>query len=218
MLAVIASSVRGSLVSARDQRAGGGAGGVGDFGAGEHAGDLLLAGLGGEGRDGGGGGAGAGGLGHAPLGVGAGGDLGAVGDHQHLAGGGQRLEPRAHRVGHCAAYALVHFDLWQGNILLEDNRISGLIDGERAFWGDPLAEMVSLALFDDIERDESFLAGYGEVDFDAASRWRLAAYRAYLYLIMLIETVPRGQTGPEYEQLTRLVIRHLTASVEAMAS
>ncbi|MFD8567800.1 phosphotransferase family protein [Streptomyces sp. NPDC059639] len=55
---------------------------------------------------------------------------------------------------------LVHFDLWDGNILVEKGRVSALIDAERAFWGDPLAEFVSLALFDDIERDEDFLAGY----------------------------------------------------------
>ncbi len=46
---------------------------------------------------------------------------------------------------------LVHFDLWPGNILVErpaagEARIGGLVDGERMFWGDPLADFVSLAL------------------------------------------------------------------------
>jgi aminoglycoside phosphotransferase (APT) family kinase protein len=36
---------------------------------------------------------------------------------------------------------LVHFDLWPGNILLDRGTITGLVDGERAFWGDPLAEL-----------------------------------------------------------------------------
>lgn len=58
----------------------------------------------------------------------------------------------------------VHFDLWQGNILVDRTsgtpRIGGLIDGERMFWGDPLADFVSLALLGDIRTDESFLAGY----------------------------------------------------------
>jgi aminoglycoside phosphotransferase (APT) family kinase protein len=44
---------------------------------------------------------------------------------------------------------LVHFALWPGNVLVdrpagEEPRIGGLIDGERMFWGDPLAEFVSL--------------------------------------------------------------------------
>src|SRR4051794_19732638 len=71
----------------------------------------------------------------------------------------------------------VHFDLrrgnmWRGNILLDrsagDVRIGGLIDGERMFWGDPLADSVSLALLGDIGRDEAFLEGYREAGGQAA--------------------------------------------------
>jgi aminoglycoside phosphotransferase (APT) family kinase protein len=95
---------------------------------------------------------------------------------------------------------LVHFDLWDGNILVESgparHRIGALIDAERAFWGDPLAEFVSLALYGDIERDAAFLDGYraagGAISFDIAARQRLSLYRAYLYLIMWVETAPRG--------------------------
>ncbi|GGW70536.1 aminoglycoside phosphotransferase family protein [Streptomyces caelestis] len=102
---------------------------------------------------------------------------------------------------------LVHFDLWRGNILVDrsagDARIGGLIDGERMFWGDPLAEFVSLALLGDIKRDEAFLAGYRETGgralFDVPARLRLALYRAYLYLIMISETVPR-QVGQEQQR------------------
>ncbi|MFI6402118.1 phosphotransferase family protein [Streptomyces sp. NPDC050548] len=93
----------------------------------------------------------------------------------------------------------VHFDLWQGNILVDRDsgtpRIGGLIDGERMFWGDPLADFVSLALLGDIRKDDAFLAGYreagGRVDFDRPAGLRYALYRSYLYLIMLTEAVPR---------------------------
>ncbi|MFC4465764.1 phosphotransferase family protein [Streptomyces xiangluensis] len=116
---------------------------------------------------------------------------------------------------------LVHFDLWEGNILVDraagQPRIGGLVDGERAFWGDPLADLVSLALFDDIERDEPFLSGYrsagGRIDFDSATRRRLAMYRCYLYLIMLVEPVPRGFSGPDHERQTRYVSRRLRAEL-----
>ncbi|GGV90270.1 phosphotransferase [Streptomyces gelaticus] len=96
--------------------------------------------------------------------------------------------------------ALVHFDLWQGNLLVDGGpgarSIGGIVDGERMFWGDPVADFVSLALFGDMEKDEDFLAGYADgsgrpVVFDASVRLRLALYRCYLYLIMLVETVPR---------------------------
>ncbi|MEV6793021.1 aminoglycoside phosphotransferase family protein [Streptomyces sp. NPDC051320] len=105
--------------------------------------------------------------------------------------------------------ALVHFDLWQGNLLIagapEARTLSGVIDGERMFWGDPVADFVSAALFGNIEEDEDFLTGYaatgGPVRFDASLRRRLALYRGYLYLIMLVEVVPR-QYGPEHREWT----------------
>lgn len=114
---------------------------------------------------------------------------------------------------------LVHFDLWDGNILVESNhagrRIGALIDAERAFWGDPLAEFISLALFADIERDTAFLRGYrsagGSVSFDVPARQRLLLYRAYLYLIMWVEVVPRGYDQRRRDWLIPRVLQPLEA-------
>ncbi|HWU04924.1 MAG TPA: aminoglycoside phosphotransferase family protein [Streptomyces sp.] len=101
--------------------------------------------------------------------------------------------------------ALVHFDLWQGNLLVTGEpgarRIGGIIDGERMFWGDPLADLVSTSLFGDPETDLDFLAGHAAatgapIVFTPSVRRRIDLCRSYLYLIMLTETVPRG-TGPE---------------------
>lgn len=123
--------------------------------------------------------------------------------------------------------ALVHFDLWPGNILVEHPgegeaaRIGGLIDGERMFWGDPLADFVSLALLGDIREDRAFLTGYreagGRAAFGPAARVRHALYRAYLYLIMLTETVPRA-VGEEHERWVRdTVAPELTAALDDLA-
>lgn len=120
---------------------------------------------------------------------------------------------------------LVHFDLWPGNVLVEDTdrgpRISALVDGERAFWGDPLAEAVSLALFGDITDDQAFLRGYraggGVLDTDTRTRRRLALYRSYLYLIMLVEAVPRGYGGPAHDRQAQYVARELTRALEGLS-
>ncbi|MEU4876182.1 aminoglycoside phosphotransferase family protein [Streptomyces sp. NPDC021608] len=109
-----------------------------------------------------------------------------------------------------AVARLVHFDLWPGNVLVDRAggapRLGGLIDGERMFWGDPLADFVSLALLGDVRKDEAFLQGYreagGRAVFGASARVRLALYRAYLYLIMLTETVPRA-AGPDHLRWVR---------------
>ncbi|POX52816.1 phosphotransferase family protein [Streptomyces sp. Ru72] len=97
---------------------------------------------------------------------------------------------------------LVHFDLWPGNIFVDlgadgnDARITGLIDHERAFWGDPAAELVSLAFGGDTDPDSDLVAGYiaagGSLDFSPAFRHRLALYHLYLGLLLVIECGPRG--------------------------
>ncbi|MFF2851025.1 phosphotransferase family protein [Streptomyces sp. NPDC058001] len=118
--------------------------------------------------------------------------------------------------------ALVHFDLWQGNLLLAgppgDRRLSGLIDGERMFWGDPVAEFVSLALLADMEDDQDFLAGYasagGEADFSDSVRLRLALYRVYLYLIMLVEVEPRRATPADRAWAWDRVGPHLVSALD----
>ncbi|WP_394618462.1 aminoglycoside phosphotransferase family protein [Lentzea sp. JNUCC 0626] len=108
--------------------------------------------------------------------------------------------------------ALVHFDLWDGNILA-DTGLSGLVDGERAFWGDPVAEFVSLALFGTIEDDPDFLPAYG-FEFTDSARVRLAAYQAYLYSIMLTERVPRGSSDEAFE---RVITDALTRALGVLA-
>jgi len=143
---------------------------------------------------------------------------------------------------------LVHFDLWRGNILVErpedgpdggpegglegglgfgsagrrgESRIGGLIDGERMFWGDPLADFVSLALLDDIEKDRDFLTGYqemgGRAEFTHPARRRLALYRSYLYLIMLVETIPRDMGEEHAVWLRDTVAPELVAALDELA-
>jgi aminoglycoside phosphotransferase (APT) family kinase protein len=106
---------------------------------------------------------------------------------------------------------LVHWDLWDGNILVSNDAagpvVTGIIDSERALQGDPVFEFTSLTVFseqaedDRFVVDEDFLSGYCEVAgplvLNGALRARLALYRTYLYLVMLIEVAPRQISGEE---------------------
>jgi hypothetical protein len=89
------------------------------------------------------------------------------------------------------------------------------------FWGDPLADFVSLALLGDIKRDEDFLKGYqdagGRAEFDAPARQRLALYRSYLYLIMLVETVPRAPGVVHVAWVREAVAPELVAALDEVA-
>ena len=64
-------------------------------------------------------------------------------------------------------------------------------------------------MFGDIEDDTDFLAGYrdagGSFEFTPNSRLRLNFYKIYLYLIMIIENVPRGVKGPKAFAIQRYV-------------
>jgi len=93
--------------------------------------------------------------------------------------------------------ALLHFDLWDGNVLADGGRLTGLVDGERFLWGDPLLDLVSPALFHRIEDEPEhpFLRGYTAATglvLDDAARIRLALYRVHLHVLMLAEGPSRG--------------------------
>jgi len=141
----------------------------------------------------------------------------------------EEVRTRLHRAADAALGAvttpvLVHFDLWDGNVFVDLDRpepiVTGFIDHERALWGDPAADLVSLALLRDIADDADFLAGYAEaggpVVLDCATRQRLRLYRAHLALVMIVEAVPRGTTGPADAAWNRQVAGWLVQQLDAL--
>jgi aminoglycoside phosphotransferase (APT) family kinase protein len=99
--------------------------------------------------------------------------------------------------------SLVHMDLWPGNVFVTNrSRVSGLIDGERMVWGDPLLEFVGMDVFGRADRDEAVTAGYlaagGRIDRGDGARRRLTLYYLYMQLLLLTEMGPRGYTDPDY--------------------
>ena len=87
---------------------------------------------------------------------------------------------------------LVHWDLWAGNIFITFNgdtpQIAGIVDFERALWGDPLMESYPGRLVG----IPNYIAGYGQdILATQAQRLRRIFYNIYLDLIMIIEDGPR---------------------------
>ena len=104
---------------------------------------------------------------------------------------------------------LVHFDLWTGNIFVStppdqatSRHITGLIDGERMIWGDPLMEFVGMDVFGRSDQDPDIRAGYlragGTIEAGEAAERRITLYHLYMQLLLLIEMTPRGYTDPGY--------------------
>jgi aminoglycoside phosphotransferase (APT) family kinase protein len=97
---------------------------------------------------------------------------------------------------------LVDFDMWAGNVFLkEDNgfNISGVVDFERSFYGDPFADFTSaMMLFKDVEREPDFCMGYQDISGKAltvsdADRIRMDLYRLYMAIILFVETYRYGK-------------------------
>ncbi len=95
------------------------------------------------------------------------------------------------------APALVNYDCHEGNVLVRQAgghwQITGILDLERAFWGDPIADFPAAFIFtEDIRQEPDFLNGYlraagtqrayGEKD---ARRYQL--YRLYILTVMAVE-------------------------------
>ncbi|WP_239675691.1 phosphotransferase family protein [Natronosporangium hydrolyticum] len=125
--------------------------------------------------------------------------------------------------------ALLHYDLWDGNVLASPGddgqlRLRGLVDGERYLYGDPLVDFVSVALFRRIEDepDHPFVQGYaavhGPVSFDRSVRRRLMLYRLHLYLLMVAEMPSRGMVGDRWRRRREFLIEQLRQQLAGLTA
>ena len=82
--------------------------------------------------------------------------------------------------------SLVHKDLWKGNIFVDSQsaKITGILDCERAIYGDALLEPVCAFLLHDTDFMNSFM---GRSYLKNDEKLRSILYRIYLSLIMVIE-------------------------------
>ncbi|SDK61219.1 Fructosamine-3-kinase [Glycomyces sambucus] len=114
--------------------------------------------------------------------------------------------------------ALVHFDLWDGNIFVRREgdgwALEAFIDGERAFYGDPIAELVSLQMIPE-EEFPAVVDGFLGRPMTAGEERRLALYRTYIMLILVAECKVRGfdaeQEANQTKWATETLERDFTA-------
>lgn len=97
---------------------------------------------------------------------------------------------------------LVNYDLHPGNIFLveqgDEYVIEGIVDFERAYWGDPYADFPAAFLMtDDISTEKDFWKAYKAAagithDITKEEKIRLLMYRLYLFTIMWVEIYRYG--------------------------
>lgn len=82
---------------------------------------------------------------------------------------------------------LIHWDLWDGNVLIGEGRLVGILDFERVLWADPLMEYY----FGRLCASPGFVRGYGLTVGTPSERGRRALYDLYFDLMLLIECAYR---------------------------
>lgn len=96
---------------------------------------------------------------------------------------------------------LCHYDLWDGNIFVDEAfNVTGLIDFERGFYGDPAADFAQAAGYISLEKDRYFIDTYNEfantpIEMDRYFMTRVHAYRLYVFIIMHVECFYRDVDG-----------------------
>ncbi|WP_040948988.1 phosphotransferase [Gorillibacterium massiliense] len=93
--------------------------------------------------------------------------------------------------------SLVNFDMWKKNIMLAEKDgeyyIDGIIDHERAFYGDPYAEFISSqTICGDVEHNKVFKENYSFISgkpftYTRNDKLRYFMYNMYLSLLMGVE-------------------------------
>ncbi len=141
-------------------------------------------------------------------------DVLADGERREVALGWSYAEVRQAIAEHGACLDAVsvprfcEWDLWGSNVMVVDDRITGVIDHERAFWGDPVLEAGFLAASGNGSHGDpsGFLAGYGRGPLTSDELDRRHLYNLHLFLIMVIETVYRGHTTTDQIDMARTAL------------
>ncbi|MBQ9119918.1 MAG: aminoglycoside phosphotransferase family protein [Lachnospiraceae bacterium] len=98
------------------------------------------------------------------------------------------LERDKHIFDEVTVPAFVHYDMWEGNVFIKGQKVTGIIDWERALFGEPLME----DRFRRHTRNAAFLRGYGQESFTESEMRRIYWYDVLLYLTMMTEGKYRG--------------------------
>jgi len=108
----------------------------------------------------------------------------------------QLLQCGADRIDAAGTPCLVHGDLWPRNILVAQRAgawvITGILDAERAFWGDPAAEWIFSFLDIPEEFWRAYSRDYSSGMLDGAALFRRRCYQARGALQLILEGQRHG--------------------------
>lgn len=101
--------------------------------------------------------------------------------------------------------SLLHFDLWDGNIFIQDENIVGLIDTERSMNFEPMMEFVAMHIDIFNEDNVKYVDYYNQfaiekINLNEESLIRFRMYQVYMYLLIVVECPYRDIEGSFNDQ------------------
>ncbi|WP_018351962.1 phosphotransferase family protein [Longispora albida] len=115
---------------------------------------------------------------------------------------------------------LLHGDLWTTNILLARDApspvITGVLDADRALWGDPAADW-PIRMAQARPGREAFWTAYGPPDITPAGRWRAAVYEARHLAALRLERHRRSaadEVSQSYVEMAAVLTQLVTSRPE----
>ncbi|MBU5354143.1 aminoglycoside phosphotransferase family protein [Paenibacillus barcinonensis] len=108
------------------------------------------------------------------------------------------IEEKSDALDEVTESVLISWDLWDGNVLVQDKQITGIIDFERSLWGDPLMEHY----FSHFNYTPGFIKGYGRAITTENEHKRRSLYDLYFDLALRIECNYRQYDDQEHIQST----------------
>ncbi len=100
---------------------------------------------------------------------------------------------------------LVHWDMWEGNIFVKNGEITGIIDWERAMWGEPFMD----DRFRYHNRHRDFLRGFGIDELSEKELRRVYWYDILLYLTMMTEGTYREYEDDSQYRWVKPMFEHI---------
>lgn len=102
---------------------------------------------------------------------------------------------------------LVHWDCWDGNIFVDNGKLTGIIDWERCLWADPLMEVG----FRTYSPNLAFQRGYGLEMLTAKQSRRALWYDIYFMILVASECEYRQyETMDMYHWSTDILVRQFS--------
>ena len=86
--------------------------------------------------------------------------------------------------------SMCNIDLWDGNILVKEGHINGIVDFNDTFYCDELMSFYFHPT--DKKYDEYFLLGYGKKNLKSDEKVRIEIYRLYVFLKMIVDSEIRN--------------------------